>query len=207
MTPKKKIAIYCRSSRIKSGNTLLLGIESQKSAALKYLKGEEALEIEFFIDKNISGKKKNRPALDRLRSQLAKGEISIVIVSDISRIARSLQNLLELESEIRSTGASFVSVKESIDTSSPTGKLIFQIMGAIGEFGSSIAREKSLQIVEECRKKGIQLGRRRLSVSNLKLEEINGLRKKGHSYKGVGEILAMPTMTVYRILQREKESA
>lgn len=198
-----KIALYYRSSRIKPGNTELHGISSQRSACSEYAtRTFPSAPLLEFCDKNISGKRSSRPSLNRLKALIRSGQITHIIVSDISRIARSLRDLLELEEFFQTHEVHFVSLKEQIDTSTPTGKLIFQIMGAIGEFGSSISRERSLAIVDQCRKKGIQLGRKPTAFPSETIQRIQQSHSTGQSYRQIANAEGIPLMTAYRLIKR-----
>lgn len=90
----------------------------------------------------MSGAKDKRPALDRLMADARRGKFDIVAVWRFDRFARSTSHLLRALEEFQALGIDFVSLRESIDTSSPTGKAMFTILGAISELERCTIRER-----------------------------------------------------------------
>jgi len=94
-----------------------------------------------FADK-ASGKLEHRPALDALLDQLRPGDT--VVVWRLDRLGRSLRHLLEVVSELERRGVAFQSLTEVIDTSTPGGKLVFHLFGALAEFERELIRERTM---------------------------------------------------------------
>lgn len=109
-----------------------------------------------FCDK-MSGAKADRPQLEELLSRLRDGD-TVVIVS-FDRLARSTRQLLELSERFRAGGVNLVSLHESIDTTTPQGKLFFTISAAFAEFEREIIRERQREGIEVAKAKGVRFGR------------------------------------------------
>ena len=100
---------------------------------------------------------KHRAQLQLLLEQLREGDC--VVVYKLDRLARSVRDLLNIVDRIESAGATFRSLTESFDTTTPSGKMAFQMLGAVAEFERSIIRERSLAGVAVARSNGVRMGR------------------------------------------------
>lgn len=109
-----------------------------------------------FADR-ITGTARSRPELDRLLDHLRAGDI--VIVSRYDRLARSLRDLLDIVEAIRARGAGFRSLAEDIDTTTPTGRLIFHVFASIAQFERERISERTREGLEAARKRGRVGGR------------------------------------------------
>src|SRR5436309_1746217 len=109
-----------------------------------------------FVDK-ASGKLEHRPALDAMREQLRAGDS--VVVWRLDRLGRSLRNLIDLIKEFDSREVGFVTLTESIDTTTPGGRLIFHIFGALAEFERDLIRERTTAGLAAARARGRTGGR------------------------------------------------
>ena len=95
-----------------------------------------------FIDLGHSGSKASRPALDALKRSVRAGETREVMVFALDRLGRSLRDLLLLLDELQACGCAVISLRESIDLTTPTGRLLVQMIGALEEFEKSIITER-----------------------------------------------------------------
>src|SRR4051794_26206471 len=93
------------------------------------------------IEDTASGGKAQRDGLDRVREMLRKGDV--LVVWRLDRLGRSLRHLIELMSKLEGQGIDFQSVTEAIDTTTPGGKLVFHIFGALAEFEPNLIRERT----------------------------------------------------------------
>ena len=93
--------------------------------------------VQFYVDVGQSGGKASRPELDRLMMDARRRKFNIVLVARLDRLARSLKQLVMTLDELRELGISFTSLQEGFDTSTSTGILLFQVVGAIAEFERS----------------------------------------------------------------------
>lgn len=115
-----------------------------------------------FIDV-CSGKTLERPQLKSMLSFIREGDV--VIVESYSRLARSLIDLIKIVDIIKNKGAEFYSIKENSDTSTPAGKLIFNIFGALYEFERECLLERQKEGIVEAKKAGKYRGRKPKSIN------------------------------------------
>ena len=132
-----------------------------------------------------------RPELDRALKALRAGDV--LVVYKVDRLARSLSHLLSILRRIEEAGAEFRSLTEPIDTTSPAGRLMLQLLGAFAEFERSLIRERSRAGVRAAVDAGVVLGRPRefnyLEAARLKADE-------GLSARAVGERLGVSKRAV-----------
>lgn len=103
------------------------------------------------------GASKHRPALDLALASLKKGDV--LAVWKLDRLGRSLRHLVDVVQDLERRGIGFVSISDGIDTKSPTGKLLFHIVGAIAEFERSLISERTIAGLDAARSRGRTLGR------------------------------------------------
>ncbi len=100
---------------------------------------------------------KRRPALEEMLTKIGPGDT--VVVYKLDRIARSLKDLLIIIERIEAVGAEFRSLTEHIDTRSPAGRMIFQIVGAFAEFERELIRERTKVGMAAAMRRGVKMGR------------------------------------------------
>lgn len=154
-----------------------------------------------FTDHGASGAKASRPEWDRCRSQLRKGDTLVAVRLD--RIGRSVRNLIEVAADLESRGVNLVILDQSIDTATPTGRMLFHVLAAIAEFERDLIRERTRDGLASTTARGRSGGRKhRLNDAQIKLAR--KLRDDGHSIKEIGEMLGngkpVSRQTVYRAL-------
>src|SRR6266704_469423 len=107
--------------------------ETQVLALRDYAAHRGLVIVEDYRDEGISGSKDSRPALDRLMKDARARRFDVVIVARFDRFARSVSHLLRALEEFNHVGVAFISVSEALDTSSPVGKMMFTVLGAVAE--------------------------------------------------------------------------
>ena len=185
---KRTVAIYCRTSTNLQEN----GLQSQRRALINYCKGREIKNYIIYEDAGVSGAKKSRPALDEMMKEVNDGNVSIVIVYSFSRFARSMKHLLEALDIFKDKNTEFVSLSESIDTTTPVGALIFRILASLAEFERQLISDRVTLGMANARAKGQQIGRKRERPTDTILE----LRKKGFTYRQISKMLNISEGTV-----------
>lgn len=146
-----KIAIYCRVSTIDQTT------ENQKLTLQRYANKYKHWEYE--IIEEVESSRKTRPKKAELLRRLRLKEFDAVIVWRLDRWARSLRELVTEIEELHNKGIIFISLSESIDLSTPSGKLQFQIMSAFAEFERNLIRERTIEGLERAKSQGKKLGR------------------------------------------------
>lgn len=152
---------------------------------------------ELFTEK-MSGAKKNRPELDRLLAQLKAGDT--VIVESLSRLGRSTKNLVELVETFQAKGVQLVSLKESIDTGTPSGKLLFTLMSAIAEFERDVIAERTAEGLRSARAKGHAGGRPRTKKEKL-VQALRLYTTGEYILKEIEELTGVKKSTLYRYMK------
>ncbi len=130
----------------------------------RQIEAMEKYNIEKWFVEKVSGKNKNRPKLQEMLEFAREGDT--IHVHDFSRLARSTKDLLEIVELLNKKGVTLVSNKESLDTSTPTGKLMLTMIGAIAEFELTNLHDKQLEGILLAKKEGKYKGRRPVSVKN-----------------------------------------
>jgi DNA invertase Pin-like site-specific DNA recombinase len=117
--------------------------------------------VEVYVDHGVSGSKESRPELNRLMADAAAGKFESVVVWKFDRFARSAQHLLKALGIFQAHGISFASVTESVDTSTPMGKMVFTVLGAVAEMERSLTVERIRAGMRNAKAKGSKIGRPR----------------------------------------------
>ena len=112
---------------------------------------------EVYIDR-MSGKNTNRPELQKMMEYVRRGDT--VVVSEISRFARNTRDLLELVERLTEKGVEFISKKEAIDTTTPTGKFMLTVFGAVAELERDYILQRQREGIEIAKSQGKYIGRK-----------------------------------------------
>jgi DNA invertase Pin-like site-specific DNA recombinase len=149
-----------------------------------------------YVDVGISGTKEKRPHLDRLMADAHRRRFDAVIVWKFDRFARSVSHLLRALEAFNALGVGFVSFSESLDTSTPAGKMVFTVLGAVAELERSLIVERVKAGLRNARAKGKRLGRPRRVLDTPKIE---ALRRAGLGWRAIAQKLGVGVGTLYRI--------
>src|SRR5450755_4819469 len=117
-----------------------------------------------YVDNGVSGSKESRPALNRLMADAHSRRFDAVLVWKIDRFGRSLKHLVNALADLAALGVAFVSLRDNLDLSTPSGRLMFQIIGAMAEFERALIQERVRAGLRNARAKGRRLGRPRVIV-------------------------------------------
>jgi DNA invertase Pin-like site-specific DNA recombinase len=151
---------------------------------------------EVFTDVGWSGGKETRPELDRMMQLVRRGKCEVVLVYRFDRFARSTRHLVNTLDEFKARRVQFVSVHESIDTTTPMGTFAFQIFAAIAEFERAIIRERVKSGIAHARSRGRTLGRPRRIADSLK---ITTMRDAGLPWDAIAGECGISVSTAKRI--------
>ncbi len=146
-----------------------------------------------------SGSKDKRPGLTRLLADVHQRKCDIVIVWKLDRWGRSLRHLVNSLAELEARGIAFVSLHDNLDLSSPAGRLMFQVIGAMAEFERSLIQERVKAGLRNAQAKGRRLGRPRTEVDE---KAVCSLRDSGASWREISSRLGVSTRTARRIALR-----
>jgi DNA invertase Pin-like site-specific DNA recombinase len=186
-----RIAIYARVSTANNGQSPEMQIRELR----EYCDRRKWVVTSEYIDVGISGAKDSRPELNRLMADAHRRRFDAVVVWKFDRFARSVSHLLKALETFQALGVEFVSLTEGVDTSTPTGRMIFTVLGAVAELERSLIRERVKAGLRNAKAKGKHVGRPRLSVDRA---EIARLRAQGLSWLKISEKLNVGEGTVRR---------
>lgn len=144
-------------------------------------------------EEKVSGASSNRPVLEWALDELRPGDTFVVWKLD--RMARSLTDLLNKMEQLKQSGASFRSLTEQIDTTTPGGRLIFHVMGAIAEFERDLIRERTRAGVRAAMERGVKFGPKRL-LTPKQIKEAQAMRKRGLSLRSIGKHFGVSHTTI-----------
>jgi DNA invertase Pin-like site-specific DNA recombinase len=155
-----------------------------------------------FSDDGISGGigRDGRPALDSMLKAATRGEFDLVAVWALDRLGRSLQHLVETVNELKALGVDLYSHQQSLDTSTPAGRLAFQVFGALSEYERSLMKERVKAGIERARRNGTKLGRPTNLNASVRAAII-ALRASDQPIRRIASQLKVGTGTVYRVLE------
>ena len=186
-----KTAIYARVST-GSGNQ---SPEMQIRELRDYCKRRGWKITREYIDEGVSGAKESRPQLNKLLADAHLRRFDAVVCWRFDRFARSVSHLLRALETFKALGIEFVSLSEQVDTSTPAGKLVFTVLGAVAELERSLIAERVRAGLRNARAKGKKLGRPSAEVS---VSTICQLLAEGRSMEQVGATLGVSAATVCR---------
>jgi len=197
MNEQKRAGIYARVSTVGAGQD-----PSMQIAELKEYCARRGWKVAgLYVDKGISGATDSRPELNRLMEDAHRRAVDVVVCWKFDRFARSTSHLLRALETFRALGIDFVSVTGQIDTSTPTGKLVFTILGSVGEIERSLSVERVKCGMRNARAEGKVIGRPPLrKFSSVEMEQIQTARKKKQSVRQLAIQHQTTQYTINRIL-------
>jgi DNA invertase Pin-like site-specific DNA recombinase len=197
MTPR--MAIYARVSTTNHGQDVTL--QTRELEQFGQARGWRT--VDAYIDDGVSGAKDSRPELNRLMADAHKRCFDVVAVWRFDRFARSVSHLLRALETFSALGIAFVSLSEQMDTTTPTGKMVFTVLGAVAELERSLIAERVRAGLRNARAKGKTLGRPRVAVDAAR---IAALRAQGLSWVKIGERLGASEGTVRNVAKRSAKN-
>jgi len=148
----------------------------------------------------ISSRVKDRPQLVAVLDYLRPGDALVAVRLD--RLARSTRELLELAQGLEQRGIDLVVLDQAIDTRTPSGRLLFTMLAAIGEFERDLIRERTLDGLARARAEG-KVGGRRASITGQRAKLVRRLAAEGQSVRAIASAIDASPSAVHRILRTE----
>jgi DNA invertase Pin-like site-specific DNA recombinase len=192
----KRVALYLRVST--TGQTT--ANQRRELAAVADRHGWEVVQV--FSDDGISGAKgrKDRPGLDALLKGVARRDFDMVAAWSVDRLGRSLQDLIEVLSDLHAKGVDLYLHQQGLDTSTPSGRAMYQMMGVFAEFERAIIRERVMSGLARAKAEGITLGRPALEDADAaKVKAIKAELAAGKGIRRIARELQAGVGTVMRI--------
>ena len=151
--------------------------------------------VDVIYNEKMTGTKKDRPELTKLLERITEGDT--VVIESLSRLGRSTKDLIELTDLFKSKGVRLVSLKESIDTDSSTGKLLFTLMSAIAQFERDTIADRTREGLRSARARGRTGGRPKANPDNIK-KAVKLYNTRQYSIKEIEELTGVKKSTLYR---------
>ena len=191
-SPIVRVALYARVSTLNNQDP-----EMQLNELREYAGRRDWQITEEYTDQGVSGCKESRPALNRLMSDACRRRFDAILVWKIDRFGRSLKHLVNSLAELSSLGVAFVSLRDNLDLSTPSGRLMMHLLAAMAEFERSLIQERVRAGLRNARAKGKRLGRPRVHVD---APRITALRAQGHSWAEIVREMGIGKGTAQRAL-------
>ncbi len=202
----KRVGIYARVST-RNGQTTENQLLELRAVAER--NGWEVVEV--FTDDGVSGGKgrDQRPGLDELLKGVARKEFDVVAAWSVDRLGRSLQDLIATLNELKAKGVDLYLHKQGLDTSTPAGKAMFQMLGVFAEFEREIIAERIHAGLARAREQGTKSGKPigRPRTSRARRRAVVQAREAGRSIRQIAGELRMSTATVQQVLREDGAQA
>jgi DNA invertase Pin-like site-specific DNA recombinase len=185
-----RVALYGRVSTLNGQDP-----EMQLSELREYASRRGWTITSEYVDQGVSGSKEWRPQLNQLMADAHRRTFDAVLVWKIDRFGRSLKHLVNALADLCAYGVAFISFRDNLDLSTPSGRLMFQIIGAMAEFERSLIQERVKAGLRNARAKGKKFGRPRAEVD---AQRVVALRAEGLSWSQVCQRLSVSKGTAQR---------
>ena len=193
---RKRVALYLRVSTTGHNTTN----QRRELEAVADRHGWKVVDV--FSDNGVSGAKgrKDRPGLDALLKGVARRDFDMVAAWSVDRLGRSLQDLVEVLSDLHAKGVDLYLHQQGLDTSTPSGRALYQMMGVFAEFERAIIRERVMSGLARAKAEGITLGRPALEDADVaKVTAIKAELAAGKGIRRIARELEAGVGTVMRI--------
>jgi DNA invertase Pin-like site-specific DNA recombinase len=190
----KRVALYARVSTLNGQNPELQLGELREYAQRRgwTIAGE-------YVDLGVSGSKESRPELNKMIAAAHARAFDAVICWKLDRLGRSLKHLVTTIEDLQAYGVAFVSLRDNLDLSTPSGRLMMHIIGAMAEFERELIRERVSAGIQAARNRGRRIGRPRAYVNPVRIRE---LRDANMPWRLIAKQLGIGTGTAVRALQQ-----
>jgi DNA invertase Pin-like site-specific DNA recombinase len=192
---KERVGIYARVSTLDKGQDVELQLSELRTYAAA--RGWEIFKE--YVDMGQSGSKEHRPSFNKLMEDARRRKIDIVLVWRLDRFGRSLKHLVVSLDELKTLGVGFISLKESLDFTTSTGRLMLHLLAAFAEFEKDLIRERVIAGVAHARAKGKRLGRPNGDVDLQKLLDLG--YQHGLSIREISKEMSISTGLVHKSLR------
>lgn len=149
------------------------------------------------FEEKVSGTTANRVQLQRCLEYLREGDS--LVITKLDRLARSTFHLTQIANHLEEKSVDFVVLDQQIDTSTPTGKLLFNMLASIAEFETEIRKERQLEGIEKAKSKGVKFGAKK-KLTEQEIEQMAQERESGVLVKDLAKKYGISIPSVYRLM-------
>lgn len=196
----KRVAIYLRVSTVEQT------VENQRRELMAVAERSGWQVVHVFEDAGVSGSKgrDHRPALAAMMKAVNRREIDIVAAWSVDRLGRSLIDLIEVLKDLHAKSVDLFLHQQGLDTSTSSGKAMFQMLGVFAEFERAVIRERVIAGLSRARAAGTKLGRK--PIDDGKEANIRSLLAEGQGVRRIARSLHVGVGTVLRVRDRQASS-
>ncbi len=190
----KRVALYARVSTLNGQNPDMQLAELREYAQRRgwEVAGE-------YVDLGVSGSKESRPELNRMLKDAHARSFDAIACWKLDRLGRSLKHLVTTIEDLNCYGVTFVSLRDNLDLSTPSGRLMMHLLGAMAEFERELIRERVTAGIAAARRRGVKCGRPRVWVSP---DKVRSLREQGTPWRAVAKKLGVGVGTAVRAFEK-----
>lgn len=189
--PALRLALYARVS------TADQTVAPQLDRLRDYAQARGLTVAREYVDEGVSGAKDRRPALDALLADVRARRVDAVAVVKLDRLARSVRHLLTLAADFAALGVELVAADQGIDTSTPSGRFLFNVLGSVAELERDLIRERTAAGLAAAKRRGKRLGRRPTLTGDA-LDRARRMRAAGQSVRYIAGVLGVSKSAVAR---------
>lgn len=189
---RMRVALYVRVSTVEQS----IELQKQELTAFATARGWTVTAV---YEDSATGTNTKRPGLQAALQAAHRREIDAIVVWKMDRFARSLKDLIDMLSDLKSYGVEFVSLRDNVDMTTSAGKLLMHLIGAFAEFEAAIIRERVSAGVARARSKGVKFGRKPI-ISHDKVLE---LHQGGMSQGAIARQLGCSKSAVHKVVKQK----
>ena len=189
----KRVCLYVRVSRQEQS------VERQLVELRELCENHNYTIVDEYIDEGISGGKKSRPALDQMLKDAMTRKFEMVVTLELSRLGRSVQNMCEISSLLKSKNIDLFVKNQNVDTSTIVGDFFFNIMNSVAQYEKDLIGERVRSGLENARKKG-RIGGRKPINDDIK-NKIITMKNDGESFRKIKSELKVGNDTIKKVLK------
>jgi DNA invertase Pin-like site-specific DNA recombinase len=189
----QRVGIYARVSTLHNQNPEMQLAELREYASRR---GWEVTAE--YVDLGVSGSKESRPELNRMLAAAHARAFDAVVCWKLDRLGRSLKHLVTTIGDLSAYGVAFISLRDNLDLSTPSGRLMMHIIGAMAQFERELIKERVSAGMQAARRRGSRIGRPRAYAN---AEKIRALRAQDIPWRVIAKQLGIGTGTAIRALQ------
>jgi len=198
-SPEQRLFVFPNNAgRVMQYSTFIEDVCQPLLAPLRAFATARGWKVTEYVDHGVSGARERRPSLDALLSAVRTRKVDVVVIVKLDRLARSTHHLLSMAKEFDSLGVDLVAIDQAVDTTTPAGRLLFHMLGAIAEFERDLIRERVIAGVGRARALGKHLGRPK--IHHVDIARALALRAEGNSWRATARALGVHPMAVRRAL-------
>jgi len=159
--------------------------------------------FKFYREKKSGSSVNNRSELKSCLDYLREGDT--LVITKLDRLARSTLDLAKILDDLERRGIGFVVLDQDIDTTTPTGKLLFTMLAAIAEFETGLRAERQREGIDKAKNNGVKFGAK-LKLSNIQMDEIVIKRENGSIVSELADEYDVSSSTINRVIRARKEA-